>query len=58
MDAGREGEGGMNWEISIDIYTLLCVKLGFPGGISGKESICQCRRHKNHKFNPWDGKVP
>ena len=21
-----EGEGGMNWEIRIDIYTLLCVK--------------------------------
>ena len=23
---GGEGEGGMNWEISIDIYTLPCVK--------------------------------
>ena len=23
---GGEGEGGMNWEIGIDIYTLPCVK--------------------------------
>ena len=28
MDTKREREGGMNWEIGIDIYTLLilCVK--------------------------------
>ena len=31
---------------------------GFPGGISGKESVCQCRRHKRHGFNPWVGKIP
>ena len=24
--AGGEGVGGMNWEIGIDIYTLLCIK--------------------------------
>ena len=29
---------------------------GFPGGISGKESACQCRRFK--KFDPWVGKMP
>ena len=23
---GGEGEGGMNWEIETDIYTLLCIK--------------------------------
>ena len=22
-----EGDGGMDWEIGIDIYTLLCIKL-------------------------------
>ena len=22
----REGGGGMNWEIGIDIYTLICIK--------------------------------
>ena len=31
---------------------------GFPGGASGKESACQCRRHKRHRFNPWVGKIP
>ena len=29
--------------------------MGFPGGPSGKESICQCRRCG---FNPWVGKIP
>ena len=30
----------------------------FPGGTSGKEPACQCRRHKRHGFNPWIGKIP
>jgi len=30
----------------------------FPGGASGKESACQCRRHKRHRFDPWVGKIP
>ena len=25
---------------------------------SGKESICQCRRHRRSKFDPWVGKIP
>ena len=25
---------------------------------SGKESACQCRRHKRHKFDPWVRKIP
>ena len=32
--------------------------MGFPGGASSKESSCQCRRHKRHKFNPWVKKIP
>ena len=31
--------------------------LSSPGGTSGKESACQCRRCKRHEFNPWIGKV-
>ena len=31
---------------------------GFPGGASGKEPDCQCRRHKKHGFDPWVGKIP
>ena len=29
--------------------------LGSPRWINGKESTCQCRRHR---FNPWVGKIP
>ena len=31
---------------------------GFSGGASGKESTCQCRRHKTCRFDPWVGEVP
>ena len=30
----------------------------FPGGASGKEPTCQCRKCKRHGFNPWVGKIP
>ena len=37
----------------------ICIYLwGFPGGASGKEPVCQCRRHKRHGFNSWVGKIP
>ena len=32
--------------------------LGFPGGSSGKEPACQCRRLKRHRFDSWVGKIP
>ena len=35
---------------------LMC--LGFPSGASGKESACQCRRHKWRGFNLEVGKIP
>ena len=31
---------------------------GFPGGTSGKEPTCQCRRCKRCEFDPWVRKVP
>ena len=31
---------------------------GFPGGTSGKEHACQCRRQKRLGFSPWVGKIP
>ena len=30
----------------------------FPGGTSGKEPTCQCRRLKRPGFDPWVGKIP
>ena len=34
--------------------------LSFPGGTSGKEPACQCRRHKRCWFDPWgwEGLIP
>ena len=29
-----------------------------PGGARGKESTCQCRRHRRQGFEPWVGKIP
>ena len=31
---------GINWEIGVDVYTLLHVKGGFPGGSDGEEPAC------------------
>ena len=36
----------------------VCSLQGFPGGTSGKEPTCQCRRHKRHRFSIWVGKIP
>ena len=38
------------------IYITIC--LGFPGGASGKESACQCRRRKRCRFNSWGQEAP
>ena len=37
------------------IYRSLRV---FPGGNSGKEPTCQCRRHKRCGFDPWGREDP
>ena len=34
--------------------SLVLALVGFPGGIGGKESICQCKRLR---FNPWVRKI-
>ena len=42
------------------LYTLknnLCIALGFPRRHSGKETACQCRKHKRCRFDPWDRKI-
>ena len=35
-----------------------CGLQAFPGGTSGKESICQGRRCRRCGFGPWFGKIP
>ena len=34
------------------------ISLGLPRWCSGKESACQSRRGKRHKFDPWVRKIP
>ena len=38
------------WELILTYY--------LPRWHSGKESACQFRRHKRHRFNPWVGRIP
>ena len=40
------------------IISLFLYLTGFPGGISGKQPTCQCRRYKRCRFNPWVRKIP
>ena len=39
-------------------YVFSRLVKGFPGGASGKEPTCQCRRGKRYGFDPWVGKIP
>ena len=47
-------QSGMLYPTSIHISIQY---VGFPGGNSGKEPTCQCRRHKRHGFCPWVRKI-
>ena len=56
----------MSPDCTVSIYKARTVVLrilvypahrGFPGGTSGKEPMCQCRRHKRRGFYPWVGKI-
>ena len=48
----------MDWPQWGEDFGMIQVHYNFPGGTVGKESTCQCRRHKRCRFNPWDGKKP
>ena len=41
---------------NISCYYSFC--WGFPGGTSGKEPVCQCRRHKTQGSIPGSGRSP
>ena len=40
------------------IDTPYMIQGGLPRWPSGKESACQCKRHKKHRFHPWIRKIP
>ena len=45
----------------LQAYSLMFEPPGKPPNFlrwhSGKESACQCKRLKKHKFDPWVGKI-
>ena len=47
-----------NWLLNFTHAAIKSSTRGFPGGTSGKEPTCQCRRHKRCGFNPWIRKIP
>ena len=53
LDAGAGSNRPTSYHFSVSIAPV-----GFPGGASGKEPACQCRRHKRHGFDPWVRKIP
>ena len=44
--------------VSTEFERVFSLEQGFPGGTSGKEPTCQCRRCKRCVFDPWVGKIP
>ena len=43
---------------SFERRSVVLLLHGLPRWLNGKESACQCRRHKRCRFNPWVGKIP
>ena len=60
---GREGRGETEREEGREEEWIFIVKafpkstVGFPGGASGKEPTCQCRRCKRCEFDSWVRKI-
>ena len=46
------------WRFSWDWTNSFHISISFPGGASGEELTCQCRRQKRPRFNPWVEKIP
>ena len=46
------------WNTKNVLLGLLSPVRGSPGGTSGKEPTCQCRRCKRLGFDPWVRKIP
>ena len=42
---------------SSDTSSAFTLGGGFPGGVSGKDPTCQCRRHKRRGLDPWVKKI-
>ena len=47
-----------SWRLLWFSFSLFVVSEGFPGGASGKEPTCQCRRHRDVGLIPGSGRSP
>ena len=45
-------------EINLSLLLKAISLIRLPRWCSGKQSACQCRRRKRHRFDPWVGKIP
>ena len=43
--------------VCVRVCVCVCVPWGLPRWYSGKDTACQCRRHRRHGFQPWVGKI-
>ena len=48
----------MYWRIFIYLVHYKEDQWSFPGGTSGEEPTCQCKRHKTCRLDPWVRKIP
>ena len=59
----HRSESLYNWECKMTIchkclLKRICICTWcFPGGASGKQPTCQCRRLKRHRLDLWVGKI-
>ena len=56
--AAGHSVGGSQREGEVCQWCPIILKMASQVVLIGKESACQCRRHKRFRFNPWVGKVP
>ena len=47
-----------NFLLKYGWFTMLYLFQGLPRWLSGNESVCQCRRCKRCRFDPWVRKIP
>jgi len=55
---GSASRGPLKKWNNLKLCVLSSLLKSFPGGTSGKEPACLCRRCKRHRFDPWVRKIP
>ena len=53
-----ESAGKVPLSLPLELLADMSCEGGFPGGTSGKEPACQCRRRKRFRFDPCVGMIP